>query len=59
MIIVRRTSHRTVFSSSWNRREQAEKLDEWQIMARKATNRGQSTRHRYLMYQMYKEFQNT
>ena len=32
MIIVRKTS-RTVFSSSWTRREQAEKLDEWQIMA--------------------------
>ena len=31
MIIVRKTS-RTVFSSSWTRREQAEKLDEWQIM---------------------------
>lgn len=46
MIIVRKTSHRTVFSSSWTRREQAEKLDEWQIMARKATNCGQSTRHR-------------
>ena len=27
-----RKSH-TVFSSSWTRREQAEKLDEWQIMA--------------------------
>ena len=58
MIIVRKTS-RTVFSSSWTRREQAERLDEWQIMARKATNCGQSTRHRYLMYQVYKEFQNT
>ena len=55
MIIVRKTS-RTVFSSSWTRREQAERLDEWQIMARKATNCGQSTRHRYLMYQVYKEF---
>ena len=32
MIIVRKTS-RTVFSSSWTRREQAEKLDEWQNMA--------------------------
>ena len=30
MIIVR-NSH-VVFSSSWSRREQAEKLDEWQIM---------------------------
>ena len=30
MIIVRRTSRRTVFSSSWSRREQAEKLGEWQ-----------------------------
>ena len=30
MIIVRKTSHRTVFSSSWSRREQAEKLGEWQ-----------------------------
>ena len=29
MIIVRKTSC-TVFSSSWTRREQAEKLDEWQ-----------------------------
>ena len=29
MIIVRKTS-RTVFSSSWTRREQAERLDEWQ-----------------------------
>jgi len=29
MIIVRRGS-RTVFSSSWSRREQAERLDEWQ-----------------------------
>lgn len=27
-------STRTVFSSSWTRREQAEKLDEWQITAR-------------------------
>ena len=46
MIIVRKISHRTVFSSSWTRREQAEKLDEWQNQARKATNCGQSTRHR-------------
>lgn len=30
MISVRKTSHRTVFSSSWSRREQAEKLGEWQ-----------------------------
>ena len=30
MIVVRRTSRRTVFSSSWSRREQAEKLGEWQ-----------------------------
>lgn len=30
MIIVRKTSARTVFSSSWTRREQAEKLGEWQ-----------------------------
>jgi len=30
MIIVRKIS-RTVFSSSWSRREQAEMLDEWQI----------------------------
>ena len=29
MIIVRRTS-RTVFSSSWSRRKQAEMLNEWQ-----------------------------
>ena len=29
MIIVRKTS-RTVFSSSWSRRKQAEMLDEWQ-----------------------------
>lgn len=35
MIIVRFTSRKshTVFSSTWSRREQAEKLDEWQIMA--------------------------
>ena len=32
MIIVRKTS-RTVFSSSWSRRKQAEMLDEWQIIA--------------------------
>ena len=37
MIIVRKTS-RTVFSSSWTRREQAEKLDEWQIMAPGSTH---------------------
>jgi hypothetical protein len=30
MIIVRKTS-RTVFSSSWSRRKQAEMLGEWQI----------------------------
>lgn len=30
MIIVRKTSHRIVFSSTWNRRKQAEMLDEWQ-----------------------------
>lgn len=29
MIIVRKS--RTVFSSSWSRRKQAEMLDEWQI----------------------------
>ena len=29
---ITRKSH-TVFSSSWSRREQAEMLDEWQIMA--------------------------
>ena len=33
MIIVRKTSTRIVFSSSWSRRKQAEMLDEWQIMA--------------------------
>lgn len=33
MIIVRRNSRRVVYSSSWSRREQAEKLDEWQIIA--------------------------
>lgn len=31
---MRKISSRTVFSSSWTRREQAEKLDEWEIMAR-------------------------
>lgn len=33
MIIVRRNSRRVVYSSSWSRREQAEKLGEWQIIA--------------------------
>ena len=33
MIIVRKTSTRTVFSSSWSRRKQAEMLDEWQNIA--------------------------
>ena len=33
MIIVRKISTRTVFSSSWSRRKQVEMLDEWQIMA--------------------------
>ena len=32
-MVVRKTSTHTVFSSSWTRREQAEKLDEWQNMA--------------------------
>lgn len=30
MMFVRRNSRRTVFSSSWSRRKQAEMLDEWQ-----------------------------
>lgn len=30
MIIVRKTSTHTVFSSSWSRRKQAEMLGEWQ-----------------------------
>jgi len=30
MIIVRKTSTRIVFSSSWSRRKQAEELAEWQ-----------------------------
>ena len=30
---MRNIFHRTVFSSSWSRRKQAEMLDEWQIMA--------------------------
>ena len=33
MIIMRKISTHIVFSSSWTRREQAEKLDEWQITA--------------------------
>ena len=32
MIVVRKTSTRTVFSSSWSRRKQVEMLEEWQIM---------------------------
>ncbi len=37
MIIVRKTSTRTIFSSSWSRRKQAEMFDEWQIMAPEST----------------------
>ena len=40
MIIVRFTTRKshTVFSSTWTRREQAEKLDEWQNQAPESTH---------------------
>ena len=31
MMIMRKTSRRVVFSSSWSRARQAKELDEWQI----------------------------
>lgn len=47
MIIVRKTSTRTVFSSSWSRRKQAEMLDEWQIMALQVLNTYEIAARRY------------
>ena len=40
MIIVRKTSSRTVFSSSWTRRKQAEMLDEWENQPPASTHLG-------------------
>ena len=47
MIIVRKTSTRTVFSSSWSRRKQAEMLDEWQQIALQVLNTYEIAARRY------------
>ena len=49
---MRRFSSHTVYSSSWSRRKQAEMLDEWQIMARTATNCGQIRATAFLTYSL-------